>query len=180
MLAAALDALYKRKEGPDAELWQMMLDEVYTPLGIHHMPQTGTIEPDGSAGVPFLAWGLYLTTDDAAKIGTLLVSGGRHDGEQLLSATKLAEALYQTDVRGLPTGASNRFGDGSYHMTLWHFPYETVSGNMTSVGLMHGWGGNVIALVPNGLIGFRFGYGGYVPEEGVIEVADRIRPFDSN
>ena len=180
VLAAALDAFHKSKEGPDADLWQMMLDEVYAPLGIHHMPKNRTIEPDGSLGVPFLAWGLYMTFDDAAKIGTLLQNAGRHNGEQLLSATKLAEALYQTDIRGLPTGESNEYGDGSYHMTLWHSPYQTLSGEMTFIGEMHGWGGNVISLIPNGMIGIRFGNGGYVPVEGAIRVADHLRPFDQN
>jgi CubicO group peptidase (beta-lactamase class C family) len=180
VLAAALDAFLKSKEGPKANLWNMMQDQVYGPIGIHHMPQLRTKESDGSLGVPFLAWGLYMTVDDVAKIGTLLLGGGRHKGEQLLSHTKLAEALYQTDIRGLPTGASNEYGDASYHMTLWHFPYRTISGKMTSVGHMHGWGGNVITLIPNGMIGFRFGNGGYVPVEGVVPVADRVRPFDSN
>ena len=157
-----------------------MTDEVYGPIGIHHLPANRTKEPDGSLGVPFLAWGLYLTADDTAKIGTLLQNGGQHNGEQLLSAAKLAEALYQTDVRGLPTGESNEYGSASYHMTLWHFPYRTISGGLTSIGQMHGWGGNVVSLIPNGMIGYRFGNGGYVPVEGVIPVADRIRPFDGN
>ncbi len=180
VLAAALDAFLKSKEGPDADLWQMMLDQVYGPIGIHHMPKLRTIESDGGLGVPFLAWGLYMTVDDVAKIGTLLLNGGRHKGEQLLSAAKLAEALYQTDIRGLPTGSSNKYGAASYHMTVWHFPYRTNSGKLTSVGQMQGWGGNVITLIPNGLISFRFGNGGYRSAEGAVPVADRIRPFDSN
>ena len=34
------------------------------------------------------------------------------------SATKLAEALYQTDARGRPSGHKNRFGEGRYHLSL--------------------------------------------------------------
>jgi CubicO group peptidase (beta-lactamase class C family) len=180
VLAAALDAIVKSREGPDTDLAQLMFDEVYKPLGIHHLPINRTKETDGSLGVPFLAWGMYLTADDTAKIGSLLMNGGRHDGQQLLSAGKLAEALYQTDEGGLPTGDSNQYGDASYHMTLWHFPYRTQSGKLTSVGQMHGWGGNVVSLIPNGMIAYRFGNGGYVPVEGAIPVADRIRPFHSN
>ena len=33
MLSAALDSLYRRKEGNDADIWQMMIDEVYRPIG---------------------------------------------------------------------------------------------------------------------------------------------------
>ncbi|MFK8019134.1 MAG: serine hydrolase [Pseudomonadales bacterium] len=180
VLAAALDAILKAKEGPDAHLDQMMFDEVYRPLGIHHLPINRTKEEGGAPGVAFLAWGMYLTADDTAKIGTLLQNGGRHKGKQLLSANKLAEALYQRDTRGLPMGDSNEYGEGSYHMTLWHYPYRTLSGALTSTGLMVGWGGNVVSLIPNGMIGYRYGNGGYVGVEGAVRVADRIRPFHEN
>lgn len=180
VLAAALDAILKVKEGPDAHLDQVLFEEVYKPIGIHHLPINRTKEADGAPGLAFLAWGMYLTPDDTAKISTLLQNGGRHNGKQLLSPNKLAEALYQTDVRGLPTGDSNEYGEGSYHMTLWHYPYRTLSGALTSTGQMHGWGGNVVTLIPNGMIGYRFGNGGYVPVEGAVRVADQIRPFDKN
>lgn len=180
VLAAALDAILKAKEGPDAHLDQVLFDEVYKPIGIHHLPINRTKEAEGMPGLAFLAWGMYLTPDDTAKISTLLQNGGRHNGKQLLSAKKLAEALYQTEVRGLPTGDSNEYGDASYHMTLWHYPYKTLSGALTSMGQMHGWGGNVVTLIPNGMIGYRYGNGGYVPVEGAVRVADRIRPFHKN
>jgi len=106
----------------------------------------------------------------------LLQNGGRHEGEQILSPTKLAQALYQTDQRGLPTGASNEFGDHSYHMSIWHTPYAGASGFTTSVPEMHGWGGMLVCLMANGMTGFRLGNGGTRSLE-MIEAADRIRPF---
>ena len=70
------------------------------------------IETDGSRGIPLLAYGLYPTVDDIAKLTTLLQSGGRHDGQQLLSARKLAEALYRTSPdSGLPLGWHYRAGE---------------------------------------------------------------------
>ncbi len=175
-LAAALDSLLKSREGENANLWRMITGEVYRPIGIHHMSSKFTTEPDGSQGVPFLGWALFMTVDDIAKISMLLQNGGRHEGEQILSPTKLAEALYQTDQRGLPTGASNEFGDHSYHMSIWHTPYAGASGFTTSVPEMHGWGGMLVCLMPNGMTGFRLGNGGTRSLE-MIEAADRIRPF---
>ena len=177
MLAAALDSLYRKKEGKDADLWQMMLDEVYGPLGIHHMPKNRTWETDRVA-VPLLGWGIYVTLDDIAKIGGLMQNGGEHDGEQLLSKAVLAEAMYETDVRGLPTGESNEFGDNSYHLSFWHENYTTGSGKTYAIPTMSGWGGNIVKLMPNGIIGFRAGNGGDKPVERMIVVADKIRPFD--
>ena len=177
--SAALEALLKEKEGDDADLWQMMFDEVYRPIGIHHISMTRTREPDGP-GTPILAWGIYVSIDDIAKIATLIQNGGMHDGVQLLSAHGTAEALYETDVRGLPTGASNIHGAKSYHLTLWHENYVTDRSRSYTVPTMQGYGGNVVQLMPNGMIGFRFGNGGGVPLEQMTIIADAIRPFDDH
>ncbi|MCH7821218.1 MAG: serine hydrolase [Proteobacteria bacterium] len=178
LLAVALSSLLKQKEGDAANLWTMLVDEVYTPIGIRHMPANFTKETSGEAGMPLLAWGLYMTIDDIVKLSRLIQNGGQHNGEQILSPTKLAEARYLTDVRGLPTGASNQFGDKSYHMTFWHEPYTTPAGSQHWVSEMHGWGGNVIAIMPNGTTGFRIGNGGYAEFEQMISVSDKLKPFD--
>jgi len=176
-LAAALDALYRQREGADADIWDMMLDEVYRPIGIHHLPMNRTRESDGK-GVPLLAWGIYATVDDIAKIAMLLQNGGAHDGVQLLSRTGVAEALYETDVRGLPTGRENEYGPQTYHLSLWHDAYATATGRSYSVPHMSGYGGNIVQLMPNGIVGFRFGNGGDKPLERMTVIGDAIRPFD--
>jgi len=179
LASVVLANLYREKEGKDADLWQMMLDEVYRPIGIHHLPQSRTWETD-QAGVPLLAWGVYLTVDDITKIGTLLQNGGVHDGVQLLSKAGLAEALYKTDVRGLPTGGSNVYGTNTYHLTVWHENYRTDSGNTYTIPTMAGYGGSIVKLMPNGMIGFRMGNGGNKPVEQMIVIADNIRSFDKH
>jgi len=175
--AAALDSLYRSKEGDDADLWQMMLDEVFEPIGVHHLPMSRTVETD-RPGVPLLAWGVYATIDDVAKIAGLIQNRGLHNDVQLLSKTGLAEALYDTDVRGLPTGGSNRFGINTYHLTVWHENYRANSGTNYTIPTMLGYGGNIVKLMPNGIIGFRMGNGGNKPVEQMIVIADKIRPFD--
>jgi len=176
-LSAALESLYRKKEGRDADIWRMMQDEVYRPIGIHHISMTRTREPD-RPGTPILAWGIYVSIDDIAKIAMLLQDGGSHDGVQLLSKAGVAEALYETDARGLPTGEENRFGLKSYYLSLWHENYTTASGRNFTAPRMSGYGGNIVQLMPNGMVGFRFGRGGDKPLEQMTIVADRIRPFD--
>ena len=175
--AAALDSLYRSKEGDDADLWQMMLNDVFAPIGVHHLPMSRTMETD-RPGVPLLAWGVYATIDDVAKIAGLIQNRGLHDSVQLLSKTGLAEALYDTEVRGLPTGGSNRFGTNTYHLTVWHENYRSSSGENYTIPTMLGYGGNIVKLMPNGIIGFRMGNGGNKPVEQMIVIADKIRPFD--
>ena len=60
--AAALEALFRDKEGDDADLWQMMVKEVYRPIGIHHISMTHTRESN-ERGTPILAWGIYVSID---------------------------------------------------------------------------------------------------------------------
>lgn len=176
-LSAAMESLYKKKEGADADLWRMMQDEVYRPIGIHHISMTRTREPQGP-GTPILAWGIYLSIDDAAKIATLLQNRGMHNGKQLLSKAGVAEAMYETEARGLPTGESNKFGAKSYYLSLWHENYTTASGKTYTAPKMIGYGGNIVQLMPNGMVGFRFGRGGDKPLEQMTIVADEIRSFD--
>ena len=178
-LSAAMESLLKAKEGPDADLWRMMQDEVYRPIGIHHISMTRTRESSG-LGTPILAWGLYVSIDDIAKVAMLVQNGGMHEGVQLLSRAGVAEALYETDVRGLPTGESNVHGAKTYHLSLWQEPYVTSSGRQYAAPRMSGYGGNIVQLMPNGIVGFRLGSGGDRPLERMTVIADRIRPFDNH
>jgi len=66
ILSAAMDAFLKSKEGPDADIWEMVLTEVLKPIGIFHAPIMRTIEPDGSKGLPIFGYGLYPNADDVA------------------------------------------------------------------------------------------------------------------
>jgi CubicO group peptidase (beta-lactamase class C family) len=178
VLAVALDTYLKRREGANAHLWDMVRAEVDRPIGIVHAPAMHTIEADGSGGVPLLGYGLYLTIDDVAKITTLLQNGGRHEGVQLLSATKLAEALYRTEVTvGLANRARNRFGEGRYHLSFWSVPYRTSAGCSFQIPYMAGLGGNLVALLPNGVSVFRFADGNNYDLDAMVLAGESIRPF---
>lgn len=177
VLAAALDSLLRQREGPQANLWDMLREEVYSPIGIHHIQSTGTNDADRSM-VPFLGWGIYATVDDLARISRLFQDMGRHNGTQLLSRKGLEEAFYVNGINGLPTGSSNRYGDKTYHLSFWHEAFVSDSGQEYTAPKMVGWGGVVIQLMPNGMIGFRIGNGGQPEVENMMLIADQIRPFD--
>jgi len=84
-----------------------------------------------------------------------LQHGGQHQGQQLLHAGKLAEALYKTNAIGLPSGLENRFGEGRYHLAFWSVPYRTASGCFFQLPFMAGNGGNFVLLLPNRVPGRR-------------------------
>jgi hypothetical protein len=176
-LAAAMDAYLKQKAGPGAHLWDMVADEVYRPLGIFHAPTMHTLEADGSRGIPLLGYGLTPTVDDVAKLTTLLQRGGRHDGVQLLSAAKLAEALYRTTAAGLSVLRRSRYGEHRYHLSFWSVPYVTELGCRFLIPYMAGYGGNFVVLLPNGISAFRFADGNTYDIETMILAGEAIRPF---
>jgi hypothetical protein len=156
----------------------MVTREVYEPIGIFHAPMLHTLETDGSRGIPLLAYGLYPTVDDIAKLTTLLQAGGRHDGQQLLSARKLAEALYRTSPdSGLPLGWHYRAGEGRYNLSFWSIPYRTSTGCFLQVPMMLGYGGNLVVLLPNGVSAFRFADAGSSDAESMILAGEAIRPL---
>jgi hypothetical protein len=177
VLAAAMDAFLKRHAGPHAQLWEMVMADVFQPIGIVHLPTMHTQEADGGRGIPLLYKGLYPTIDDVAKLTTLLQHGGRHQGRQLLSAAKLAEALDTSEARGLPSGQQNRFGEGQYHLSFWSVPYRTAAGCAFQIPYMFGYGGNLVILLPNGVSAFRFADGGHVDLESMVLAGEAVRPF---
>jgi hypothetical protein len=178
VLAAAMDGYLKRKSGPNAHLWDMVTAEVLQPIGIFAAPMMHTGEVDGSRGIPLMGYGLYPTVDDVAKLTTLLQNGGRHGGRQLLSRGKLAEALYRVSPsNGLPLGRPNRFGEPVYHLSFWSMPYRTASGCFVQIPYMAGYGGNVVALLPNGVSAFRFADAMIYDVPALIRAGETVRPL---
>jgi CubicO group peptidase (beta-lactamase class C family) len=177
VLAAAMDSFLKRQAGPTAHLWDTVVAEVFQPLGIFHAPMLHTQERDEKRGIPHLLQGLYPTIDDVAKLTTLLQNGGQHQGQQLLHAAKLVEALYKTDARGLPSRQENRFGEGRYHLSFWSVPYRTATGCLFQIPYMLGFGGNIVLLLPSGISAFRFADGHHYDVDTMILAGEAMRPF---
>ena len=110
----------KRKTG-DGDLWQMLTDEVYRPIGIHHAAINRTIEGNGRKGHPIMAYGYYPSLSDMAKIATLYQNKGRHGDDQILYApSDRNDAEPAPEERGLPTGEQQCSWRGPlHHISLW-------------------------------------------------------------
>ena len=182
VLAVAMDRFIKSKEDPDADLWNLITREVLQPIGIARMPVLSTKEPNGARGIPLLGIGMLPTLDEVAKLVKLMRNGGRHQGEQILSATKLDEAIGKTMPTGLATGWPIDDGETYYHMSLWLHPYKAQNGCLLRIPAMSGHGGTYVIIMPNGITAFRFADGRYNSHgtwdsSGLRKVADYIRPF---
>ncbi|HSC08351.1 MAG TPA: serine hydrolase domain-containing protein [Steroidobacteraceae bacterium] len=175
VLAVAMQELVARREGRDVRLWDLMMREVFEPIGIRHLPMMHTIEAETTAGIPLMGIGLYPTVDDVAKIATLLQNGGRQAGVQLLSARGLDTALFRSG-HGLPTGEVTDAGVQLYSMSFWSLPYRLARCTQ-QLPYMDGYGGNFVLLLPNGLTAFRFADAGNYDVDALGDAAALIRPW---
>lgn len=170
VLSYALNQYVKSKEGPDADFWEMVRDEVLTPLGIPHLPLVRTLEEGGKPGVPIMGWGSYPNVCEAAKIGRLLHDGGNFQGFQLLDRNKVREALYQTPRRGLNAGVS--FGHQEYYLHAMWITGLSLSTCSVYAASMRGLGGNHVIVLPSGIIALRFGDQNYYDVAPMVAVAE--------
>jgi CubicO group peptidase (beta-lactamase class C family) len=177
ILSAAMDSLLKSKEGPDADIWEMVIAEVFRPIGIYHSPIMRTIEPDESTGLPIFGYGLYPTSNEIAKLSILLQNDGHHRGKQLLHPGRLAEAMCRTDVIGLPTGESYEYGCITYYLSFNSLPYRCKDGRIRRIPVSTGYGGNHWVLLPNGITTFRFCDANEYGVGSMVAVAEAVCPF---
>ena len=182
LLGAAMEEYLRRNEGPSADLWDMLQNEVYRPIGVHHAATNRTIEGDGSKGLAVMYAGYYPTLGDLAKIATLFQNKGLHGDTQILYAPMLETMMAGPKDRGLPTGGANDFGEDRYFMSFWTTRFDTGESCKLYVPAMSGWGGNTVVLMPNGMIGIRLAKnwdGNEAVDDftGMIAVANRLAPF---
>lgn len=177
ILSAAMDGFLKTKEGPEADIWEMVLTEVFKPIGIFHAPIMRTIETDGRKGLPIFGYGLYPNVDDVAKLSILLQNGGRHQGRQLLHSGRLAEALCRTNVTGLATGERDKYGEVTYYLAFNGLPYRFKDDRVRRIPVSTGFGGNHWVLLPNGVTTFRFCDANKYGVSSMIDVAEALCPF---
>ncbi|NBU24741.1 MAG: hypothetical protein EBS39_03805 [Gammaproteobacteria bacterium] len=198
LLGLAIDGFLKSVRGPQADLWQMLGDEVFKPIGIHHAPAVRTLEAGGARGVVWANAGYYPTLDDLAKIALLLQSGGAHDGQQLLHRGLTADLLAargafdirtdrSRDTGDAAAGAGTASGDEHYHMGYW-FPRHvgSASGKAFLLPSMQGSGDNRVTIYPNGIISLQMAKAAELPPgeqardddaAATHRVVDRMAPF---
>ncbi len=183
ILGVAMDRFLKSKEGPTANIWSMLQQEVFGPIGVHHAPTNRTIEADGSTGHPLMAYGYYPTISDMVLIARLYQSHGKHLDQQILYAPRIRELLAGPNPRGFPTGEKLPVGETTYTNAFWVTSYAPSQDCRLFYPRMIGWGGNIVALMPGGLTGIRLAKSGEtadnseVDTSGMAQVANSLSRF---
>jgi len=148
IVTRAMGNYLQSQAGPQADLFDFVVDEVYRPLnmgpGVFSTLRAG--QPDGP-GQPYGGYGLWWVPDDLAKLAIFLnVDGGQIGEQQVLHPGLLAAALQQDpDDRGI-----HRDGDGRYNNAFWADRFDMGDGCSVWVPHMYGYSGILVALIPNG------------------------------
>ena len=170
VLSYALNQYVKAREGPDADYWTLVRQDVLEPMGIPHVPVSRTVEADGSLGVPQAGYGAYPTLGETARIAKLFRDEGVFEGRQLLHKGRVREAMHRTSRRGFDAGSGRR-----YLHAMWLLPIDTRSCGGIDVPTMSGLGGNLILFPPSGLIAIRFADADDYQPEPMVWAAEHYR-----
>jgi hypothetical protein len=121
-------------------------------------------------------YGLWFIPDDIAKLTTfLLLQGGKINGEHILHPGMLAATLQQDPTdRGVPIGS-----DGSYNNAFWAQRFGSEQGFSCDFWVVdwQGISGNVVVLMPNGIIYYYFSDSQNFVLSPAVIAADFIHPF---
>ena len=195
LLGIALDRFVKSVRGSQADVWQMLQQEVFTPIGIDHAPAVRTREADGRDGAIWFNAGYYPTLDDLAKIALLYQDLGAHAGRQILHRQLTAEllaakdALYSAGDASVAPSPPAAPGDQAelYKWGFHFFPYVgSRSRQRIYLPTMQGSGQNEVVLYPNRMISLRMAKAARLPEgetewsdkgPQTAQAVDRLLPF---
>jgi CubicO group peptidase (beta-lactamase class C family) len=177
ILTRALHNYLQTQEGPEADIFQFVVDEVYRPLGLGPGAFTTMRTADNNwQGQAEGGYGLWWIPDDIAKIATLLNhDGGIIGGAQVLHPKLLAAALQRDpDDRGVKIDSQRM-----YNNAFWANRYTPASGFACEfwVPQMLGVSGNVVALMPNGVTYYYFSDNQEFTWDAAVREADKILPL---
>ncbi len=177
ILTRALHNYLQSQEGPEADIFEFVVEEVYRPLGLGPGAfSTLRTADDDWQGQAEGGSGLWWIPDDIAKIAVLLnQSGGAIDGEQVLHPELLAATLQRDpDDRGVAIDRRR-----SYNNAFWASSYSPAYGFECELWViqMQGVSGNVVALFPNGVTYYYFSDNQEFTWDAAMQEADKISPL---
>ena len=195
LLAQAEDGYLQSQQGSGADIFNLMRDDVYTPLHLSGGTMTTERTDNASAagsnpatGRPFGAYGLFWTVDDIAKLATLFQGNGAYNGAQLVDRNLMLAGMQRlssdTGVAAVSSdGLQN--GDGTvsaggyrYSNGLWAYPTTSqVPGCALRVPFMSGFGGITIAMMPNGATYYYVSDAGQFTWANAIAELNKLAPM---
>lgn len=172
IVTRAMHNYLQSQVGENADIFEFMVDEVYTPLKMSPGVFSTLRTKDNSwQGQAYGGYGLWWIPDDLAKISTFLsVDHGTIEGEQILHPDLLNDAL-QLD----PTDRGvMRDRNGRYNNAFWADEYN-IEGCRFWVPHMYGYSGIVVSLMPNGTTYYYASDGQEFTSKAAIQESHKMR-----
>ncbi|MFN2304903.1 MAG: hypothetical protein ACK2TV_14325 [Anaerolineales bacterium] len=177
IVTSAMQNYLQSQTGSDEDIFDFVVDQIYRPLGLGPGAFTTMRTSDNNwQGQAEGGYGLWWIPDDIAKLTTfLLIEGGKIDGEQVLHPGLLASTLQQDPGdRGMRIDTdryynnafwAQRFGkEQGFECEFWVTDWQGVSGN-------------VVLLMPNGVVYYYFSDNQEFVITPAVIAADRLHPF---
>lgn len=157
LLARAMNNYLQAHAGSDADIFNLVRDEVFIPLTLSAGAMTSLRTDNSATGQAFGGYGLFWTQDDIAKIAKLLNNdNGVIHGRQVLQPDMLADSLQDDpNDRGLDTTGTPVY---KYNNGFWAKPFTPADGYTCSfwTPFMSGYGGITVVMMPNGSTYYYF------------------------
>lgn len=200
VLTQAMNAYLKQRIGSDADIFNLVRDDIYKPLHVSAGGLTTIRSGNSPTGAPSGYYGLFFIRDDIAKIGDFLSnSQGKIHGAQILEPSRLNEALFRAPnaadvgvpIFGVSSGSalgppklgrgsvvpenSRRYSHGFWgkQITSAEFPEYKCD---FWISLMAGYGGNIVVLLPNGATFYIFSDGKEFPWVDAVHELNKLAP----
>ncbi len=176
IVTRALQNYLQAQEGPRADIFEFVVDEVFIPVGIgpgaHSTLRTSE---DDWQGQPFGGYGLWWIQDDIAKVTTLLHNDGTlASGKQVLHPDLVATALQKDAAdRGVRIDSNSQ-----YNNAFWADKYGPADDYDCEfwVSEMLGYSGIAVVLMPNGSTYYYFSDNREFTWSDAVRASDSIIP----
>ena len=174
VLGAAMSAFWRAEHGKDADFFNdVLVDGIYRPLSLDGALPVIRRTRDAAAQ-PFFGWGLTLTRDHIARLGDGLARPDAHP--DLVDRAMLNAALQREPATpGLSAGAEPlRYKNGFW---AWNAQVALSCPTPVWIPMMSGFGGVIIAVMPNGVTYYYFSDGGDFAWARAARAADAVSPL---
>lgn len=173
LLGVGLQRALTDQGGAKADLYDDLIVPIWRELGLSPQLDTTRRTLDG-VRQPFTGWGLFLTRDDAVRLGAFLSPAGAARQDRLLDAVMIAEALQRPGRQGGLTAGSPRM---RYRHGFWARDVAPLVGcdHPIWTPFLSGYGGLSLVLFPNNVVFYAFGDESAFDWGPAAEVADQIK-----
>lgn len=153
--------------------WDLVRQAVLVPIGAPYFEVLHTQEADSVQAIPILGFGALPTLDEAAKIALLFAQDGRYNGQPLLDAQRVREAMGHTTWSGYSTQGDAR-GE-AYRHSFWAKSIRVRDCDVRATYML-GFGENYVVFLPSGAIVFRYYDEHDLNIDGLLKAVEAIAP----